>query len=543
MARLSRSARPFLFLLALFLAAVWLARGGSELGPAVPAAALDPAATPAIDPVEYPPLRSPRQISLDTIAVRPSQEPKSRARRRGPTLPEAPRVADASPLQRGAAPVVSEAPPSSAPALPAAPAPPPMRRKPSAWPSFPGLPVSNATGGLSFDDGSDKIEPPGRPVRRPFVDPDEGAPPARPPATARPVAAVPPTPKVASLPAPAATPSAPVVARKPEVVQTLPGPLPERRPPLVWAPSTLRPDVPAGKPGAGFTPRPVDGAAPAVPTRPPDVAGVLPRPTPVRDVPALRPLPVPAAPAPRLPPVIATPAPKTRPVRVSPASTPSPVRDAPSLGFAPIEIAGFREVEALAWPGKAGGAVPGDVAVARGGTLGGSGRIAGGLANAGVFAPGHSPGYVEVAGDFIQQEEAVLEIELAGTELDQFDRIVVEGIAVLSGVVRVVLLDGFVPEAGDVFDVLLAEEIQDAGVLFELPELPELPEWLVLGPNVISGGEGDVLRLVASEVERVPLGVPEPSVGWLLVVGAVSVRRRRARRARSGHAAPGGPVC
>ena len=40
----------------------------------------------------------------------------------------------------------------------------------------------------------------------------------------------------------------------------------------------------------------------------------------------------------------------------------------------PREIAGFREVEALVAPGRHGGAVPADVAVASSGTLGGSGR-------------------------------------------------------------------------------------------------------------------------------------------------------------------------
>jgi hypothetical protein len=520
MTRLPRSPRPFLLLLALFLAAAWLARGGSEVGPAVPATALDPAATAAIEPVEYPPLRSPRELSLDARAARLPQEPETRRRR--PTLPRAPRVADASPLERAAAPVVPEVSPASVPASPA------PRRDTIAWPAFPGLPVSNATGGLPFDDGSDKIEPPGRRVvPRPLEDSGEGG--SRTPSlaasTLRPVASVSPAPKVASPPAPAAAPPPPVaaapspVALKPEAAGPIAGPLPERRPPLVWTPAVQRPEAPVAKPGTGFTPGPVDVAAPA-----------LPRPTPVRDAPTPKPLPAPVAPALKPPPVHAAPAPSA-----------TPVRDAPPLGFAPIEIAGFREVEALVSPGKSGAAVPGNVAVASGGTLGGSGRIAGGLANAGVFAPGHSPGYVEVAGDFVQHEEAVLEIELAGTDPDQFDRIVVEGIAVLSGVVRVVLLDGFVPEVGDVFDVLLAAEIEDAGVLFQLPELPE---WLMLGPTVISGGEGDVLRLVTIEGQpSEPLAVPAPSAGWLLVAGAVSFGLRRARRARQGHAAPVGPVC
>jgi outer membrane autotransporter protein len=58
------------------------------------------------------------------------------------------------------------------------------------------------------------------------------------------------------------------------------------------------------------------------------------------------------------------------------------------------------------------GSLKGDVTVASGAAVGGSGLIHGDLVNDGVVAPGNSPGVLTVKGDYLQKADAVLKIEL-----------------------------------------------------------------------------------------------------------------------------------
>ncbi|MDA7529069.1 LEPR-XLL domain-containing protein, partial [Akkermansiaceae bacterium] len=69
----------------------------------------------------------------------------------------------------------------------------------------------------------------------------------------------------------------------------------------------------------------------------------------------------------------------------------------------------------------------------------------------GVFAPGNSPGLVEVD-DF--DANGVLEIELSGTAAEDFDRVIASGHARLGGTLIISLLDGFEPQIGDEFQFL-----------------------------------------------------------------------------------------
>jgi hypothetical protein len=180
--------------------------------------------------------------------------------------------------------------------------------------------------------------------------------------------------------------------------------------------------------------------------------------------------------------------------------------------------------------------------VAGRGHLGGSGRVGAHVRVSGVFAPGHSPGYVEIKGDYVQDPGGVLEIELAGTDPADFDRVVVEGNALLSGVIQVLLLDGFVPSMGDIFEVLLAAAIHDLGVEIRLPDLgPGLSlraDWLYT-----DAGDALVLRAQGGDSASAVL-VPEPATALLLLPGALLLYRtmrsaaKQSRRWKSG-AGPG----
>jgi len=149
------------------------------------------------------------------------------------------------------------------------------------------------------------------------------------------------------------------------------------------------------------------------------------------------------------------------------------------------------------------------------GVLGGSGMISGRLMNRGTVSPGHSPGLLEIAGDFSQSADARLDIELAGTSPEDFDRIIVEGIATLSGVIEVLLIDGFFPRAGDSFAVLMAERIVDEGVSFVLPALGA---GSALSAGILDLGGTQVLELSTTSATQLA-AVPEASTALLLVVG------------------------
>ena len=73
----------------------------------------------------------------------------------------------------------------------------------------------------------------------------------------------------------------------------------------------------------------------------------------------------------------------------------------------------------------------------------------------GKVAPGNSPGILAITGDYAQGAAATLEIELGGTVRDsEYDALIVSGDMTLDGGLDVLSIDGFVPQAGDAFDIL-----------------------------------------------------------------------------------------
>ncbi len=327
-----------------------------------------------------------------------------------------------------------------------------------------------------------------------------------------------PAPSAAPTPSPAApatpSPARPVVAKPAPAV-----PAPSPAAPAAPSPTPTRPVVAKPAPPVP-TPSPAAPAAPSPTPAPPVVA---------KPAPAV-PTPSPAAPAapspPPAPPVVAKPAPVVSTPSPAAPAAPSPTPAPPVVAQAgpPDFVLGTAgDLEDLSLPGKSG------IHVNTHGALGGSGFVPGSLVVAGSFTPGHSPGLVEVAGDFALESDAVLEIELAGTDPEDFDRILIEGTATLSGVVRVLLLDDFMPGPGDSFEVLLAQAIEDSGATYELPDLgPDLLFHLALLTS--DAGQALVLSsLVTVGAASTPL--PEPGVVVLLAssLAGLALRRRFSR--------------
>ncbi len=161
----------------------------------------------------------------------------------------------------------------------------------------------------------------------------------------------------------------------------------------------------------------------------------------------------------------------------------------------------------------------GSVTVAAG-AVGGSGSIEGDLNNeSGTVTPGNSPGTLTVEGDYTQGSDATLLIELFGlAQGADYDLLDVLGTASFDGVLEIVLLDGFDPAEGDVFDIL---NFSAASGAFDSLQFAEL-----------SGGLAwDTSELYSAGSVAVVSAVPEPSTVTLFVLAcSVMIFRRGSNR-------------
>ncbi|MDR3403869.1 MAG: autotransporter-associated beta strand repeat-containing protein, partial [Chthoniobacter sp.] len=78
-----------------------------------------------------------------------------------------------------------------------------------------------------------------------------------------------------------------------------------------------------------------------------------------------------------------------------------------------------------------------------GSLLNGNGSIIGDLINAGLLSPGHSPGHIQVSGNYTQTPTGTLKIEIGGRDVSQHDLLTVGGTATLGGTLQLVRLDKF----------------------------------------------------------------------------------------------------
>jgi autotransporter-associated beta strand protein len=80
--------------------------------------------------------------------------------------------------------------------------------------------------------------------------------------------------------------------------------------------------------------------------------------------------------------------------------------------------------------------------------------------NSGLVAPGFSPGIIKIDGDYTQENDGVLEIEVGGLAPGtQHDQLQVTASASLGGRLEVPIIDNFVPQAGNELTFLTAQEV------------------------------------------------------------------------------------
>lgn len=93
--------------------------------------------------------------------------------------------------------------------------------------------------------------------------------------------------------------------------------------------------------------------------------------------------------------------------------------------------------------------------------------------------PGTSPGLTEVIGDYMQGGSALLEIELCGTDPLQYDRLLITGMATLSGTLEIQIGDNFIPSWGNTFDILTSSAMNGTFDTQSFPSLSDGLQWFV----------------------------------------------------------------
>lgn len=146
------------------------------------------------------------------------------------------------------------------------------------------------------------------------------------------------------------------------------------------------------------------------------------------------------------------------------------------------------------------------------GALSGSGGGSGGglIQLGGTIRPGNSPGVMAYENDVQFTGSSYLELELGGLNPGtQHDQITSTMSVTLDGTIELTLINGFVPQLGDSFELVVADSIADNGVGYVLPAL--------------SGGRSFemTLNLAAGSMDVLSATVvPEPTTILLLLVAA-----------------------
>ncbi len=90
----------------------------------------------------------------------------------------------------------------------------------------------------------------------------------------------------------------------------------------------------------------------------------------------------------------------------------------------------------------------------QGGTLGGTGAVNSDVDNGGSVAPGASVGELTINGTYTQRPTGVFRVEIGGMAAGEFDVLTINGAATLDGVVLASVVDGYLPNLGDTFEVM-----------------------------------------------------------------------------------------
>ena len=147
------------------------------------------------------------------------------------------------------------------------------------------------------------------------------------------------------------------------------------------------------------------------------------------------------------------------------------------------------------------------------GIISGTGTVAlngGTLTNAGQINPGNSPGTLTVDGNLVLTSTSNLNIEIAG--LNDFDKLIVTGQAILGGSLNLYAVNGYKPSLGDSFDFLWFDSILGN---FDRVNLFGFDSGISARWDFNAGS----LQLSFGVSPSNNSQIPEPSTIWLLIGG------------------------
>ena len=154
------------------------------------------------------------------------------------------------------------------------------------------------------------------------------------------------------------------------------------------------------------------------------------------------------------------------------------------------------------------------------GVLEGNGTIIGSIANQGIvksswvtggyWSPVYSPGTLTITGDYEQESNGILALFMAGSDADSFSRMSIGGQAYLDGELSLSLIDGFIPNIGDTFEILNASSCYGNFSSFNVVGLPDDMFF-----DIEYGSNNVVLEVV-----------PEPTTLVLLGLGGLFLRAK-----------------
>ncbi len=185
---------------------------------------------------------------------------------------------------------------------------------------------------------------------------------------------------------------------------------------------------------------------------------------------------------------------------------------------------------------SSGGTVKADtIEVGPGGKILGDGTIEGNVINmGGLIAPGFSPGTLTINGNYTQLA-GLLELEVAGLGLGQFDQLLIHGLADFEGgIIEISFIDGFLPHAGDTFSFILA----DLGLTLA-PGLAIMLAGVDSSFQFETGLQDGTFTFTAltDAREGAPHGVPEPAPLFLIAAALpllIVLARRRIQKKLTG---------
>lgn len=161
--------------------------------------------------------------------------------------------------------------------------------------------------------------------------------------------------------------------------------------------------------------------------------------------------------------------------------------------------------------------------VLQGGALTGNGTVIGSVINRAAVVPGGSPGTLTITGDYTEERDAQLFVELSGTAPGrEFDQLVVNGTASLGGTLNVSLPNDFFPPPGSAYAFLLAGTRTGEFARVD-PELNTLGLKLDYGRNgatlIATGPAGPptvTFERWVNGADLIVLAWPESAAGWRL---------------------------